>query len=179
MLTALMVAYTVFLIVQSRAQSREAATQTLAAHGPAGGEPSRQMLPIHRLGKKPPGFTWRVFSQASCCWWSGAQAIVGAAVFFARALGVSDTVIGLTVVAAGTSLPEVATSVRAAMRGERDIAVGNVVGSCVFNILGVLGISALVASMTPLRRAGRADRTAAAGSVGHACGGWRRACPSF
>jgi cation:H+ antiporter len=58
---------------------------------------------------------------------------------------VSELIIGLTIVAAGTSLPEVATSVMAAIRGERDIAVGNVVGSNIFNILGVLGISALVA----------------------------------
>jgi len=54
-------------------------------------------------------------------------------------------VIGLTIVSAGTSLPEVATSVVAAVRGERDIAVGNVVGSNIFNILAVLGISASVA----------------------------------
>ncbi len=53
----------------------------------------------------------------------------------ARALGVSELVIGLTIVAAGTSLPELATSVLAAVRGERDIAVGNVVGSNIFNIL--------------------------------------------
>ncbi len=53
--------------------------------------------------------------------------------------------IGLTVVAAGTSLPEVATSVVAALRGERDIAVGNVIGSNIFNILGVLGLAGLVA----------------------------------
>ena len=75
----------------------------------------------------------------------GAGWLVEAAVGFARHLGVSELVIGLTVVAAGTSLPEVATSVMAALRGERDIAVGNAVGSSVFNILAVLGISASVA----------------------------------
>jgi cation:H+ antiporter len=64
-------------------------------------------------------------------------------VAIARTLQVSELVIGLTIVAAGTSLPEVATSVVAAIRGERDIAVGNVVGSNIFNILGVLGLSAL------------------------------------
>ena len=63
----------------------------------------------------------------------------------ARELGVSELVIGLTIVAAGTSLPELATSVLAAVRGERDIAVGNVVGSNIFNILLVLGTSAAVA----------------------------------
>ncbi len=75
----------------------------------------------------------------------GARWLVAAAVDFARALGISELVIGLTLVAAGTSLPEVATSVTAAIRGERDIAVGNVVGSNLFNILGVLGISAALA----------------------------------
>ena len=67
------------------------------------------------------------------------QWIVSGATAIAASLGVSDLVIGLTVVAAGTSLPEVATSVIATLRGEREIAVGNVVGSNLFNLLGVLG----------------------------------------
>ncbi|MCU0757202.1 MAG: calcium/sodium antiporter [Xanthomonadales bacterium] len=75
----------------------------------------------------------------------GADWFVSSAVSFARALGVSEVVIGLTIVAAGTSMPEVATSVMASIRGQRDIAVGNVIGSNIFNILAVLGISALVA----------------------------------
>lgn len=75
----------------------------------------------------------------------GARWLVDAAVDFARLLGVSELVIGLTIVAAGTSLPEAATSVVAVLRGERDIAVGNVVGSNIFNILAVLGLSALAA----------------------------------
>ncbi len=75
----------------------------------------------------------------------GAHWLVEAAIGFARALGVSELVIGLTVVAAGTSLPEVATSVMAVLRGERDIAVGNVMGSNIFNILAVLGFSASLA----------------------------------
>jgi len=75
----------------------------------------------------------------------GSRWFVTAAVAVAQSLGVSELVIGLTIVAAGTSLPEVATSVMASLRGERDIAVGNVVGSNLFNILGVLGLSAVVA----------------------------------
>ena len=74
----------------------------------------------------------------------GATWLVDSAISLARALGVSELVIGLTIVAAGTSLPEVATSVMASIRGEREIAVGNVVGSNIFNILCVLGVSALV-----------------------------------
>lgn len=78
----------------------------------------------------------------------GSHWLVEAAVTLARALGVSELVIGLTLIAAGTSLPEVATSVMAAIRGERDIAVGNVVGSNLFNILGVLGVSATLAPVS-------------------------------
>lgn len=79
----------------------------------------------------------------------GARWLVQSAVEIATMLGVSEAVIGLTIVAAGTSLPEVVTSVVATMRGQRDIAVGNVVGSNTFNILCVLGFSGLV-SPTPL-----------------------------
>jgi cation:H+ antiporter len=75
----------------------------------------------------------------------GSRWLVDSAVSFAKYLGVSELVVGLTVVAAGTSLPEVVTSIIAAIRGERDIAVGNVVGSNIFNIMGVLGLASVVA----------------------------------
>ncbi|OGF04618.1 MAG: sodium:calcium antiporter [Candidatus Eisenbacteria bacterium RBG_16_71_46] len=75
----------------------------------------------------------------------GSHWLVGGAVAVAQALGVSELVIALTIIAAGTSLPEVATSVVASIRGERDIAVGNVVGSCLFNVMAILGLSSLVA----------------------------------
>ena len=75
----------------------------------------------------------------------GSKWLVDGAVAIARTLGVSELVIGLTIVAVGTSLPELATSVVASLRGERDIAVGNVVGSNIFNILCVLGMATLVA----------------------------------
>lgn len=75
----------------------------------------------------------------------GSRWLVAGAVGLAQALGVDEQVIGLTLVAAGTSLPEVVTSLVAALRGERDIAVGNVVGSNVFNLLGVLGLSVTLA----------------------------------
>jgi cation:H+ antiporter len=71
----------------------------------------------------------------------GSHWLVKGAVHFARLMGVSELLIGLTIVATGTSLPEVATSIVAAIRGERDIAIGNVVGSNIFNLLGVLGIA--------------------------------------
>ena len=75
----------------------------------------------------------------------GSKWLVDGAVAAARYFGVSDLVIGLTVVALGTSLPELATSVLASLRGQRDIAVGNIVGSNIFNILCVLGLTAVVA----------------------------------
>jgi cation:H+ antiporter len=74
----------------------------------------------------------------------GSRLLVSGAVTVARAIGVSELVIGLTIIAAGTSLPELATSAVATFRGERDIAVGNVIGSNIFNILTVLGVAALV-----------------------------------
>lgn len=76
----------------------------------------------------------------------GASWLVDASAAIARAFGVSDLVIGVTIVAVGTSLPEVATSLVAAWKGERDLAVGNVVGSNLFNLLGVLGISSAISS---------------------------------
>lgn len=81
----------------------------------------------------------------------GLAMLIGGSILFvdsartiASGLGVSDLVIGLTIVAAGTSLPELATSVVAAYRKSPDIAVGNIIGSNIFNILGILGVSALV-----------------------------------
>jgi cation:H+ antiporter len=75
----------------------------------------------------------------------GARWLVEGAVDLALGLGVSELVIGLTVVAIGTSLPELVTSIVAALRGERDLAVGNIVGSNIFNILSVLALTAFVA----------------------------------
>jgi cation:H+ antiporter len=75
---------------------------------------------------------------------AGAQFFLTGAVSLARNLGVSEAVIGLTIVALGTSLPELATSMMAALKKEGDIAVGNVIGSNIFNILCILGISSLV-----------------------------------
>ena len=92
----------------------------------------------------------------------GSQALVSSASDIATDLGVSDLVIGLTVVAIGTSLPEVATSVLAAIRGQRDLAVGNAIGSNLFNLLAVLGVTAVVSpNAIPVRcqrRPGRHPR---------------------
>jgi cation:H+ antiporter len=77
---------------------------------------------------------------------AGARWLVEGAVTFARILGVSELVIALTIIAGGTSLPEVAASIAASLRGERDIAVGNVIGSNIFNILAVLGGSAALSA---------------------------------
>lgn len=75
---------------------------------------------------------------------AGSNLLLDAAVSIARILGLSELVIGLTIIAAGTSLPEIFTSVIASVRGERDIAVGNIVGSNIFNILGIIGITSFL-----------------------------------
>ena len=134
LLFALMLAYTGFLIVQSRRETKAAKDEfadELKAAEP-GAWDSRWVVQLGLIGA---GLTALVF---------GSDLLVQAAVSFAKTMGVSDLVIGLTIVAAGTSLPEVAASVAAALKGERDIAVGNVVGSNTFNILGCLGLSGLV-----------------------------------
>ncbi len=81
----------------------------------------------------------------------GARFLVDGAVVIARAFGWSEALIGLTVIAIGTSLPELATSLVAAVKKETDIAVGNIVGSNIFNLLGILGLTAMV---TPLAASG-------------------------
>lgn len=75
----------------------------------------------------------------------GSNLLVDNSILVAKSLNVSDAVIGLTIVAAGTSMPELATSVLAALRKQPDIAIGNVVGSNIFNIVGILGIAGFVA----------------------------------
>ena len=77
----------------------------------------------------------------------GAIALVDGATGIARAYGVPEAVIGLTLVAVGTSLPELATTVMAARRGQSDVALGNILGSGIFNILGILGTTALFAKL--------------------------------
>jgi len=74
----------------------------------------------------------------------GASALVDSASTIARELGVSDAMIGLSIVAIGTSLPELATTVSAALKGQRDIALGNVIGSNIFNIFAILGVTAII-----------------------------------
>ena len=78
----------------------------------------------------------------------GARLLVTGAVQLADAAGVSDAIIGLTIVAIGTSLPELVTSAIAARQGRSDLALGNIVGSNIFNIFGILGITAIVSPLT-------------------------------
>ena len=78
------------------------------------------------------------------CLVSGAGFLVSGAVDLAARLGVSDTIIGLTIVAAGTSMPELVTSTVAAARGNSALAYGNIVGSCIYNVFGILGLTAVI-----------------------------------
>jgi cation:H+ antiporter len=134
-LFALLIAYSAFLVVQSRRET--SATRAEYAEAVEGSvEPGDAGHWLRNVALVAGGLALLVL---------GAQTLVDAAVTISAILGVPQLIVGLTVVAAGTSLPEVATSIVATVRGERDIAVGNVVGSNTFNLLGVLGLSALVA----------------------------------
>lgn len=127
------IAYTIFLIIESRRESREVEEEYAKEFG----EPPRG------LGQIVVNLVLVVVGLAMLV--VGSRWLIDGAVAIARALGVSEVVIALTLIAGGTSLPEVATSVVASLRGERDIAVGNIVGSNIFNLLSVLGATATVA----------------------------------
>lgn len=129
-LVALFLIYTVFLVQQARS-ARTDSTATGSELAATWDSPRLVQLALVVAGLLL--LVW------------GADLLVDSAIVFAKALGVSELVIGLTIVAAGTSMPEVATSIMASIRGQRDIAVGNVIGSCTFNILCVLGMSSVVA----------------------------------
>ena len=131
LLVLLIAGYTLLLYFQGKNAPASEVTDDLLPTGPAwlSRLPAQLALILVGLGMLVLGSRW----------------LVDSAITFAEMLGVSQLVIGLTIVAAGTSLPEVAASVTAALRGQRDIAVGNVVGSNTFNILGALGVSAMVA----------------------------------
>ena len=132
LLFAGVIAYTVFLIRQSRKESsaevKEEYEKEYSGDQQSGWVKNLAFILVG-LGGLMLGSRW----------------LVSSAVAIAQSFGVSELVIGLTIVAAGTSMPEVATSVVAAVRGERDIAVGNVIGSNIFNIICVLGLSSIVA----------------------------------
>jgi cation:H+ antiporter len=124
------IGYTVFLIFESR---REQKLESIVKASDA---------PVEEKTNWYGNLAWILLGLVALV--TGSRLLVDSAVSIAQFYGVSELVIGLTIVAAGTSLPEVATSVVAAIKGERDIAVGNVVGSNIFNILSVLGMSSIV-----------------------------------
>lgn len=131
------IVYTIFLIVQSRKEKRKEVEQEYAQEYADKDKKETGWKPwVINLGLVVIGLGMLVY---------GSNLLVDSAVAIARWLGLSELIIGLTIVAAGTSMPEVAASVMAAFKGERDIAVGNVVGSNLFNLMSVLGLTALVA----------------------------------
>jgi cation:H+ antiporter len=133
-LFVLLIAYTVFLVRQSRRETSQARAEYAEEIRPARTGAWDDSVAV-QITLIVGGLVALVY---------GSDWLVTASVNFAKSMGVSDLVIGLTIVAAGTSMPEVATSIAAALKGERDIAVGNVIGSNTFNILGCLGLSGLV-----------------------------------
>lgn len=155
-LVVLLLAYTVFLFVQGKrteATERASGANNTAAPSVSGAALSEaasteQDDEVDALirGTHPTwqNLLWIVGGLA--CLVAGANLLVNSAVNIARAFAVSEAVIGLTIVAVGTSLPEVMTSIVASIKGQRDIAVGNVVGSNIFNLLAVLGVSGVLSS---------------------------------
>jgi cation:H+ antiporter len=125
--------YTTFLLIQSHKERNPEVTEEYEREYGGSTARSPQQIAIN-IGFVVLGLGLLVL---------GSKFLVDSSIAIARSFGVSELVIGLTLVAAGTSLPELATSVVASVRGERDIAVGNVIGSNIFNILAVLGGSSL------------------------------------
>jgi cation:H+ antiporter len=138
LLFAAVIAYTLFLIVGSRREKKAADSGDEFADEFGLHEPPKPYAWAINLGLLVAGLVLLV---------GGSNLLVEAAVTLAKALGLSELVIGLTIIAVGTSLPELATSMIAAFKGERDIAVGNVVGSNLFNLLCVLGLASLVSPL--------------------------------
>ncbi len=133
LLAAGLVSYTIFLIIQSRKKWVQP-TESISDH--SNKQESKTKIWFVNTSMVIGGLILLI---------AGSTWFLDGAVSIAETLGVSESVIGLTIVAAGTSMPEVATSIMSVIRGEREIAVGNVIGSNIFNILGVLGISAMIA----------------------------------
>ncbi len=130
-----LIAYTAWLIRQSRREN----AKVQAEYAEEFGEPPASTVTVGQIVMQV------VFIAAGLGLLSlGAHWLVEGAVTIARLAGMSELLIGLTIVAAGTSLPEVAASIMATIRGQRDIAVGNVVGSNIFNIMSVLALSAAI-----------------------------------
>lgn len=152
-LLALLIAYTAFLVIQARRSPPGEAADYDAELGPAAASASAGSPGSSAWMSKWYVQVWFVVAGLIMLV-LGANWLVESATIFARALGMSELVIGLTIVAAGTSLPEVAASLTAALKGERDIAVGNVVGSNVFNILGCVGVGGLASGAAGLPIAG-------------------------
>lgn len=134
-LLVLIISYVVYLVIRTR--RRPAAEQKDSEDKPA---------PKASAGKIFLRILIVIASVAAIS--LSAKGVVTSCTFYATKIGISDTIIGLTVVALGTSLPELVTSIVAHKKGENDIAVGNVIGSNLFNILFVLGISSAISPLT-------------------------------
>jgi cation:H+ antiporter len=144
LLLAAAIAYTAAMVLRSRSKAiiaeatRDAAIAAEAAD--AAGAPDQRASRARQAGIALAGLVVLLV---------GGHLFVLGATSLARTLGISERMLGLTIVAVGTSLPELVTSVLAALRGHSDIAVGNVIGSNIFNVLLCLGVSALAGDIVP------------------------------
>lgn len=127
----LLVGYTAYQIKQSRKESKKVADEFESAIDP-------------KLPKSKLYFDIILIIAGLGALVGGSELMVHHAVIMAKLLGMSDALIGLTIIAAGTSMPELATSVLASYKGKSDIAIGNIIGSSVFNILAIIGLSGVI-----------------------------------
>jgi cation:H+ antiporter len=135
---------TLNVILSKKQEAKKAAEGEAGCEGESGIDPE-----VAESIEKPLGVPLAVLAVAGgvAMLVFGAKSFLIAAVAFANALGVSDAVTGLTIVAVGTSLPELATSFVAALKGENDIAIGNIVGSNIFNVFCILGIVPMISPL--------------------------------
>ncbi len=140
LLLTILISYTIYIVRRSRRESRAVKAQFDAAL-------SDERAQVKNL---PVWLSGLLVIVGLFVLVVGARWLIDGSVVLARRFGVSETVIGLTIVAAGTSLPEVAASVMATIKGERDIAIGNIVGSSTFNLFAILGVAPVFSGGLPV-----------------------------
>lgn len=139
-LLALFFGYTVFLIIRTRRENRRKASDEPKTQESATPTPTKKEMPLWL------GIILAAVGLAGVIF--GGDLVVKSAAQIAQAVGMSEALVGLTIVAVGTSLPELVTSIVASVKKENDIAVGNVIGSNIFNVVFVLGLSSAISPLT-------------------------------
>lgn len=140
-----LIAYVVYVYIQER------------QHPDEEGEVKEHMAEAARPGPKAMALSVGMAIGGIAITIFGAHFLVGAAINIAKGFGISDTIIGLTIVAVGTSMPEFVTSVMAALKKQADVAYGNIIGSNIYNIFGILGVTAIISPIDVPRQIAQVD----------------------